>query len=337
MASRVFGTLPDGSAIDEVAIAAGNLSASVITYGAAIRDIRLAGIDHPLVLGFDRVDDYVRHSPHFGAVVGRVANRIGGGRFSIDGQRFQLSLNLHGRQHIHGGHRGFSRRAWRLADHTGDSVTLAIVSPDSEEGYPGTVAATVRYVVAEPATIRMEAVATTDAPTLVNLAQHSYFNLDDSPNVLDHHIEIFADSYTPTDADDVPTGEILSVAGSDFDFRTARPLRQMRGGGRVGFNKNFVIARRKSARPLAHARVFSPRNGVVLEVASTEPGIQFYDGVFMNIPVPGLGGRRYAVNAGCCFEPQLFPDAINHPGFPSPILRPGETYRQVTTFSFSRH
>jgi aldose 1-epimerase len=336
MASRIFGRLPDGTEVDEVTIAAGDLTVGVLTVGAVIRDVRLAGIDHPLVLGFDRAEDYVLHSPYIGAVAGRSANRIGHGRFSIDGRPYQVSLNEKGRHHLHGGFVGFSRRVWRLVDHDATSVTLAIVSPDGEEGYPGKVEATLRYSVEAPGTIRMEVSAVTDAPTLVNLAQHSYFNLDDSPDILDHRVQIFADAYTPTDGDLIPTGEMLSVASSNFDFRAPRPIRQMRGSDRVPYDKNFVVGRQKFDTPKPHARLSSPKNGVTLAIASTEPGVQFYDGMSMNIAVPGLGGRRYRVNGGCCLEPQLFPDAPNHPGFPSSILRPGETYRQTTTFAFSR-
>ncbi len=336
MVAYVFGTTPEGDEIREVAIAAGELSVRVITLGAVIRDVRLAGVAHPLVLGFDNLGDYLEHSPHFGAVVGRSANRIGGGRFSIDGHDYQVSLNEHGRNHLHGGFRGFGARPWRLVDHDATSVTLAIDSPDGEEGYPGAVTVKLRYIVEAPATLRMEIEATTDTPTLVNLAQHSYFNLDDSPTILDHHVRIFANAYTPTDADDIPTGEVVAVAGSVYDFRSLSPIRQMRDGKRVIIDKNFVVDRARSATPRPHARLESLKSGIALDIASTEPGVQFYDGYMMAIPVPGLEGRNYAVNGGCCFEPQAFPDAPNHPGFPTSILRPGETYRQSTNYVFSR-
>ncbi len=336
MAAMFYGTMPDGSEIREVAIAAGNLSARVITYGAVIRDLRLAGVDHPLVLGFDQLDHYLRHSPYFGAVVGRSANRIGRGHFSIDGESFQLSLNENGRNHLHGGFRGFGKRPWRLVDHDQWSVTLAIDGADGEEGYPGNVEARVRYLIEPPATLHLDIEATTDAPTLVNLAQHSYFNLDDSPNILDHQVRIFADAYTPTDSDDIPTGEIVTVAGSVFDFRTPRPIRQMRSGERVTFDKNYAVDRQKAAEPRPHARLHSLKNGMTLDIASTEPGVQFYDGHKISVPVAGLGGRRYISCSGCCFEPQFFPDAPNHTGFPSSVLRPGETYRQSTRYVFSR-
>ena len=331
-----FGTLADGSAVGEVVIAAGDLTVSVITFGAVIRDVRLAGVDHPLVLGFDRLDDYVNHSPYFGAVVGRSANRIARGRFQIDGREYQVSPNEKGKNHLHGGFKGFGKRNWRLVESDASSVTLAITSPDGEEGYPGKVEASVRYSVVAPGTIRMEATATTDAPTLVNLAQHSYFNLDGSPDILDHVVQIFAESCTPTDKDLIPTGEIVTVAGSDFDFRAPRPIRRMRNGARVVYDLNWVVARQRSAAPRQLARLTSPKSGISLDVESTEPGVQFYDGVSMNVTVPGLGGRTYPVNGGCCFEPQVFPDAPNHASFPSSILRPGDTYRQVTTFAFSR-
>ena len=336
MAAYIFGTTPDGDEIREVTLAAGDLSVRVITLGAVIRDVRLAGIDHPLVLGFDGLDDYLKHSPHFGAVVGRSANRIARGRFSLDGHDYQLPLNEKGRNHLHGGSHGFGTRPWRLVDHAAASVTLALDSPDGEEGYPGAVAVKLRYIVEAPATLTMQIEATTDRPTLVNLAQHSYFNLDDSPTILDHQVRIFADAYTPTDADEIPTGEIVAVAGSVYDFRALRPIRQTRGGEQVVFDKNFVIDRAKAAARRPHARLQSPKNGLILDIASTEPGCQFYDGYMMAVPVPGLEGRTYPVNGGCCFEPQAFPDAPNHPGFPSTVLRPGETYRQSTRYAFSR-
>jgi aldose 1-epimerase len=336
MATRQFGRLPDGGEVQQITLAAGDLTVDVLTFGAVIRDVRLRGVDFPLVLGFDRMEDYVEHSPHFGAVAGRSANRIGKGRFAIDGKTYQLTLNENGRTHLHGGFHGFGKRLWRLVSADDRSVTLAITSPDGEEGYPGRVEAFCRYTIEAPATIKVEAEATTDAPTIVNLAQHSYFNLDDSPDILDHEVQIFARSYTPADADNVPTGEILSVAGSDYDLRALRPIRNMKGDARVKYDLNYVVDRMKAPVPRRHAKLRSPRSGIVLDVSSTEPGVQFYDGQHMKIPVPGLGGRRYAVSGGCCFEPQFFPDAPNHPNFVSSVLRPGQSYRQTTLFAFSR-
>jgi aldose 1-epimerase len=315
MSTSIFGTTADGDEIREAVIAAGDLRVRVITLGAVIRDVRLADVAHPLVLGFDRLDDYVEHSPYFGAVAGRSANRISNGRFSIDGHGYQLSRNEKGRHHLHGGFHGFGMRPWRLVANDPASVTLAIDSPDGDEGYPGAVTVELRYIVEAPATLRMEVAATTDAPTLVNLAQHTYFNLDDSPTILDHQVRIFADAYTPTDADDIPTGELVAVAGSVYDFRALRPIRQIRGGERVIYDKNFVIGRRRSVAPRPHARLQSLANGLAVDIASTEPGCQFYDGYMMRVPVPGLDGRSYPPTSGCCFEPQVFPDAPNHPSF----------------------
>lgn len=338
MAARHFGQLPDGTEIEEITIGAGDLAVSIITRGAVIRDIRLAGVDHPLVLGFDDLDGYLHHSPYFGAVAGRFANRIAGGRLTIDGTTYQLQLNEGGKTHLHGGAHGFGVRVWRLVSHDDRSVTLALTSEDGDQGYPGRLDVTCRYAIEAPGTLTFDVEATTDAPTVVNLAQHTYFNLDDSAEVLDHEARIFADAYTPVDALLIPTGEIRPVDGTPYDFREWRPIRNVVDGKRVAYDTNMVVAMEKAAAPRPLARLRSPRNGVELAVGSTEPGVQFYDGNMMKarIPVPGLGGRHYAVCSGVCFEAQLFPDAPNQPDFASPTLRPGETYRQITTFSFSR-
>ena len=209
------------------------------------------------------------------------------------------------------------------------------MSPDGDQGYPGRVTATCRYTVEAPATLRFDAEATTDAPTLVSLAQHSYFNLDGGADILDHVVRIDADAITPTDDTLVPTGEIRAVDGTDFDRRLAAPIRRLRDGARVVYDVNYVVGRERAAEPRHQARL-AAANGIALDVWSSEPGVQFYDGSYLNVAVPGLGGRRYGRNAGCCFEPQLFPDAANQPGFPSAVLRPGETYRQATRFAFSR-
>jgi aldose 1-epimerase len=332
---RVFGRMPDGAPVEEVTIAAGELSAKIITLGAIVRDVRLAGVDHPLVLGFDDLDGYLHHSPYFGAVVGRFANRIGHGRFTLDGRAYQLDVNERDRTQLHGGPDGFARRNWRIAALDAASVTLALTSPDGDQGYPGKVEATCRYAIEAPSTLRFDAEATTDAPTLVNLAQHSYFNLDGSSEILDHRVRIDADAYTPTDEYLVPTGEVRPVDGTGFDRRKLAPIRLTRDGKRFAYDINLVVAPTKSATPRHQARLESDTSGIALDVWSTEPGVQFYDGGYVNVAVPGLGGRRYGTNAGCCFEPQLFPDAPNHPEFPSAVLRPGETYRQSTRFAFS--
>ena len=334
--TTVFGTLPDGTAVEEVTIAAGDLSARIITLGAIVRDVRLAGVGHPLVLGFDDLDGYLHHSPYFGAVVGRFANRIGGGRLTLDGKPYRLVVNEKDRTQLHGGPDGFGRRNWRIAARDTASVTLMLTSPDGDQGYPGNLEATCRYAIEAPSTLHFDAEATTDAPTVVNLAQHSYFNLDDSPDILDHRVAIDADAYTPTDEYLVPTGEIRPVDGTGYDRRALAPIRLTRDGKRFAYDINLVVASAKSATTRHQARLESAKNGVTLDVWSTEPGVQFYDGAYVNVGVPGLGGRRYGANSGVCFEPQIFPDAPNHDSFPSAVLRPGETYRQATRFAFSR-
>ena len=336
MEGRVFGRLPDGEEILEVVIAAGDLTVTVITYGAAVRDVRLAGVAHPLVLGFDRLEDYLAHSPHFGAVAGRCANRIAGGRFEIDGTAYQVPLNENGVTHLHGGGAGFGKRPWRVAEAKPDSVRLAITSADGDEGYPGEVEASCRYHVEAPATLVFEAEAETTRSTLVNLAQHSYFNLDGSADILDHDVEIYADTFTPTDDLDIPSGEIRAVAGSDLDFRCRRPIRLARDGKPVAYDHNFIIAMTRSEQTRQMAVLRSPRSGIALDVSSTEAGVQFYTGHKLDVPVPGLDGRRYGPFAGCCFEPQVFPDAVNHRGFQSPLLRPDQRYTQTSRFAFAR-
>lgn len=337
MASTRFGILPDGEEIIETVIAAGDLSVSIISYGAVIRDVRLAGIDRSLVLGFDRLEDYLRYSPHFGAVAGRCANRIAGGRFTLDGRSVQLSLNEDGRNHLHGGFKGFGHRAWRLADSDRRSVTLEISSDAGEEGYPGNVEARCRYSVEPPATLAVDFEATTDAPTLVNLAQHTYFNLSTDADIFSHRVMIDADAYTPVDEDRIPTGAIVPVDDTVYDFRKIRPIRRNNGGEPVDYDVNYAVSTARVPAPRPVARVESPSGDIAVDIASTEPGLQFYDGCMMKpIPVAGHDGRHYDVYAGCCFEPQCYPDSPNHPGFPSAVLRPGVTYRQATRYVFTQ-
>jgi aldose 1-epimerase len=329
--------MPDGEEIVDTVITAGDLAIRVINFGAVIRDVRLAGIDRSLVLGFDNLEDYLRYSPHFGAVAGRCANRIAEGRFSLDGRIVQLSLNEDGRNHLHGGFKGFGHRAWRLVEGDGRSVTLEISSADGEEGYPGNVVARCRYSVEPPATLALDFEASTDAPTLVNLAQHTYFNLSTDADIFSHRVMIHADAYTPVDEDRIPTGAVVPVADTVYDFRQMRPIRRKNGGAPVDYDVNYAVSAARVPAPRPVARLESPSGDIAVEIASTEPGLQFYDGCMMKpIPVAGHDGRHYGVYAGCCFEPQCYPDSPNHPEFPSAVLRPGVTYRQATRYDFSR-
>ncbi|PKQ06409.1 MAG: galactose-1-epimerase, partial [Alphaproteobacteria bacterium HGW-Alphaproteobacteria-10] len=218
----MFGAPPDGRAVEEVSIAAHGLSVKVIGWGASVRDLRLAGVEHPLVLGFENFADHLAHAPHFGAIAGRCANRIAHGRFTLDGVAHQLEVKPGAAHHLHGGAAAqFGRRPWRIAALTPDSVTLTLHSPDGDGGYPGALDATCIYRIAPPATLVVELTAVTDAPTLVNLAHHSYFNLDGGPDVRAHRLTVAADRYTPTSDDLIPLG-VAPVAGTPFDFRAGR-------------------------------------------------------------------------------------------------------------------
>lgn len=333
MQRRIFGQTPDGDA-EEVVLAAGDLTVSILNWGAVIRDVRLAGVPHPLVLGFERMEDYILRSPFFGAVVGRCANRIAGGHFDLDGEAFDVTLNEAGRTHLHGGTRGYGVRLWRIEEQDDASVTLVMDSHDGDEGYPGNVRASCRYAIEAPGTLVMEATAVTDRPTLVNLAQHSYFNLDGSSSVLDHHVRIHADGYVPTDSHKIPTGEILPVSGTVFDFRAPRPIRPQEHGAQVAYDHNFAVGMERSETLRPAVRMTA--GGIALDIETTLPGIQFYIAGKLGRLEGGLDGRTYGPYAGCCFEPQYFPDAVNQPAFASPVLRPGQTYRETSRFVFGR-
>ncbi|MDQ0469682.1 aldose epimerase family protein [Labrys wisconsinensis] len=336
MTNRLFGSY-DGVDILEVTIRSeAGAEAKIITWGAAVRDLVVPGKAGPqrVVLGFDEFDHYRYHSPHFGANPGRFANRIAHGRFTLDGVSYELDRKNNSPHTLHGGTHGFGVRPWSIIAQDGRSVTLAIVSEDGDMGFPGRVVATCRYTLLEPATLRVDYGAATDKPTPVNLAHHSYFNLDGSPDILDHHLLLAADFYTPTDAELIPTGEIRAVAGTPYDFRTDRPIGLEVDGQRMHYDTNFVL---RSASTLGHAATaWSPKSGVTMEAWTTEPGVQFYDAAKLNTPVPGLNGEKYGPYAGFCLEAQLFPDAPNKPHFPNSILRPGQVYRQTTEYRFGR-
>ncbi len=331
---RPFGD-DEGTAIEEITIrSAAGAEARILTYGAVIRDLVVPGKAGPqhVCLGLNTLEDYVAHSPYFGAVPGRFANRIAHGRFSLDGETYQLPRNDGGRNTLHGGTKGFGKLPWTVAASTDRSVTLTLHSPAGDEGFPGALDVTCTYTWLEPATLQYEITATTDAPTLVNLTNHAYFNLDGGPDILDHHLTLNASHYTPVDAHLIPTGEIAPVAGTAFDFRTARPVRHASG---QFYDNNFVIDRAGGGALVHAARVHSEKSGITLDVHTDQPGVQFYDAKKLDCPVPGLGGAHYGPYAGLCLETQLFPDAPNQPNFPSATLRPGEQYRNQTEYRFS--
>lgn len=335
MAVRATGVTAGGREIEAVDIAGPGLRARVLTLGATLDDLVVetpAG-PRPVLLGFERVEDVVAQTAHMGSIAGRCANRIRHGRFDLDGRSHALTPN-DGGHHLHGGAVGFGKRVWSIAQASDDAVTLDLVSPDGEEGYPGRVTARCRYQVAGERRLAITLTATTDAPTLVNLAPHGYFVLDDGPTVLDHRLQVFAERYTPVDGGLIPTGEILPVAGTRFDFRGERALRNGPDGAHVSYDTNFAVGEAPLAAPRPVARVVGPQSGLALTVLSTEPGLQVYDGGFLPVPQRLRGGRPGVRFGGLCLEPQRFPDAINHPGFPGAVLRPGETYRHVTEYVF---
>lgn len=341
--NEVFGRLETGEPVHRVTLSGGGLSAKVLTWGTVIQDLRLDGHPPPLVLGFDNLADYVSHSPYFGATPGRNANRIGSGRFAIDGQAYQLELNERGVTHLHGGSDGLGRRNWEIAEQSASHVVLRIVDPAGRAGYPGNCTVTCTYRLDAPkqatgtsaGTLSVTYETTTDAPTIANVCQHSYFNLDGGTDALDHEISILADRYLPVDDRLIPTGEQRPVEGTPFDLRAMTPMRRQTEAGGVAFDHNFCLAGERRAKTSV-ARARSRRSGVTLEVRTTEPGVQLYTGTMLDVPVPGLEGRRYGRFAGFCLETQIWPDAVNHAGFPKSILRPGETLRQETDYMFTK-
>ncbi|HTM78831.1 MAG TPA: aldose epimerase family protein [Devosia sp.] len=307
-----------------------DLAARVSPFGATLVDLRLRGWEHPLVLGFDRHDDYALTDHYAGAVIGRHANRIAGGRAEIDGQVIQLPTNSGG-HHLHGGATGLARQSWEVVDAQPGALVLHAHSADGHEGYPGNCDFQVRYEVADQMTLRLTFEAKTDRATLVNLCHHPYFNFSGRPDIRDHRVQINADSYLVSGNDLVPTGEVRAVTGTAFDFREEREI----GPGRPmpGFNHNFCLA--DHARPeVAYAARLSVPGGPAMELWTTQPGVHLYSGYKLEPGQRGLEGREYGPDSGVCLEAQNWPDSPNHPAFPSALLRAGETYHQVTEYRF---
>ena len=324
------------------------LEVRVMDYGGIIVSIRTpdrSGTFADIVLGFDDVQGYVKSSPYFGAITGRYANRIAKGRFELDGKTYMLAVN-NGPNALHGGIKGFDKVIWKVqprADSSGIHLVLRYTSVDGEEGYPGTLAATVTYTLTDANELAVDYEATTDQPTVVNLTNHSYFNLhgEGSGTILDHVLTLDADRYTPIDSTSIPTGDLPAVAGTPFDFRTPtaigaridQPDPQLKNGR--GYDHNFVLSRPVGATGLVHAaHVVDPTSGRTLDVATTEPGVQFYTGNFLDGSFVGKNGHAYQRRTGFCLETQHFPDSPNKPQFPSTVLRPGQTYRSQTRFTF---
>ena len=332
---EVFGTTADGEDVARVTIRGGGLTANVMSWGASLQDLRLDGHGPALVLGFDAFASYPAHSPYFGATPGRYANRIAHGRFSIDGRPHQLDRNQQGRHHLHGGAQGIGKRVWGIADRGPDFVRLEIIDPDGHMGYPGTCRIACTYKLADSGVLSVLHEAETDRPTLCNMAHHSYFNQAGGADILDHALMIDATHYLPEDGEQIPTGTIAAVEGTPFDFRQARPIRFADGGGQFAYDHNYCLADGRVAKRKV-ASVHSPKSGVTMDVHTTEPGLQFYSGFKIDVPVPGLDGARYGAPSGLCLESQIWPDSPNHEAFPTAVLRPGERLNQATDYIFSR-
>ena len=315
----------------EVAIT--NYGGAVVSLKAPDRDGSFADV----VLGFETLEEYVRNPRYFGPLIGRHANRIGLGRFSLAGSVVQLTQN-NGVNHLHGGARGFDKRVWRVIANTTSNLHLEYFSRDGEEGYPGNLTARVVYTLSDHNELEISYEATTDRETIVNLTNHSYFNLAGHGDILGHELTLHADAFTPVSKELIPTGEIASVDDTPMDFRSGKAIgTDLEAAG--GYDHNFVLNNfdvnnlDNSLRPAA--RLYEPVSGRVLEILTTEPGIQFYSGNFLDGSFHGKGGAVYYKYAGLCLEPQHFPDAPNHPNFPSTVLRPGEVYRHVSVYQFS--
>ncbi|MFG2497237.1 aldose epimerase family protein [Streptomyces sp. NPDC048441] len=326
MRSELFGSLPDGTPVHRLTLERGGARVRVLTYGGIIQSAEVpsrSGRCEPVALGFDGLQGYLDHpGPYLGALVGRYANRIAGGEFVLDGRTYRLARN-NGSNALHGGAAGFDKRVWDAAE-AEHGVRLSRVSADGEEGYPGRLAVSATYTLDEKGALRIAYEATTDAPTVVNLTNHTYWNLAGagSGSALGHDLRIAAARITPTDGAQIPTGEYEEVAGTRFDFRKAR-----RAG--PGFDHNYVLDKGRTELPVEVAEMSDPASGRVLTVLTTEPGLQLYTADHFEEGLP------FAPGDGIALEAQHFPDSPNRPEFPGTVLRPGGVYRSETVYGFS--
>ena len=336
-----FGQLPDGTAVElYTLINAKGVKARLMTYGAILVSLEVPDRDGRLgdiVLGYDALEGYVKNSPYFGAIVGRYGNRLAKGRFALDGKTYTLATN-NGENHLHGGLRGFDKVVWK-AEETRPAgavgVKFSYLSKDGEEGYPGNLAATVEYTLNDANELAIAYTATTDKATPVNLTHHSYWNLAGAKiDILGHALELPADRFTPVDKGLIPTGVLAPVKGTPMDFTTPMAIGARIGLVEGGYDHNYILNRTGEGLAFA-ARVTEPVTGRILEIQTTEPGIQFYSGNFLDGTIAGKGGIVYGKHYGLCLETQHFPDSPNHPDFPSTILRPGQTLKSLTVHKFS--
>lgn len=321
------------TAIEAVSLSEGRLSATVLTMGASLMHLTLEMPEgpRPVILSLHDPEAY-RGNPHYlGVIAGRCANRIRAGECNIAGRVHQLDLNENGETHLHGGSKGFSRRQWTITERSSSRLMLVLHSPDGDQGYPGNLDCSCLYELLPDNRLRITLAAVADVATLVNLAAHAYFNLSLGSSILDHELQMQATHYTPVDDKLIPGGLLLPVGGTAYDFISPSRIGVQRRRTAAGFDHNFVLARAPRAEPAFAARLVAPQRDLALELWTTEPGLQFYDGAKLE---GGAASQLLLPFAGCCLEPQRFPDAVHHPQFASALLEPGQTYSQVTEYRF---
>jgi aldose 1-epimerase len=322
---------------------ASGVEAAITNYGGRIVSLKVPdrkGAMGDVVIGFNSLDGYLGPNPYFGAIVGRYANRIGHAEFKLDGKDYKLAKN-NGDNALHGGLRGFDRVVWTAREIPDGGLELTYLSKDGEEGYPGNCKVTVRYHLTDANEVKIEYSATTDKDTVINLSNHAYFNLKGGGDILGHVLTLNADRFTPVDAGLIPTGELRAVAGTPFDFRKAMVIgaridqndQQLKAG--KGYDMNYVLNKKGEELSLA-ARVEEPASGRVMEVWTTQPGIQFYTGNNLDGTLKGRGGNVYTPRSALCLETQHFPDSPNKPSFPSAVLKPGAEFKSTTIYRFSK-
>ena len=346
---KLFGKLADGREVFEYTLTNSNgMKVKVINYGATVVSLESSdrnGKFSDVVLGYDNLEGYVADKSYFGAIIGRYGNRIGKGKFKLDGKEYQLSIN-NGENQLHGGTEGFNKKVWTVEatdeSNLGQSITLSYISKDGEEGYPGTVKLTVNYQLTNQNELKINYTGTTDKTTILNPTHHSYFNLtgDSNKTILDEELWIGADKFTPVDKGLIPTGELTDVKGTPMDFRQPTKV-----GARInddyeqlklgrGYDHNFVLNKHQELIPKI-ASVYDSSSGRFMEMRTDQPGVQFYTGNFLDGTVMGKNGIKYQFRTGLCLEAQHFPDSPNKPNFPSVVIKPGQVYRQTTIYKFS--
>ena len=323
-----FGICPENQTVSRIRLTGHGLTAYILTWGAALQDLRIEGYPNPLVVGFETLRDYIDHSQYHGVTAGRVINRIGNATATINGNRHRLDANQDGRHMLHGGRDGYGTRHWRILERSASAVTLGLTDPDGTMGFPGTVTATCRYSLVEGPALQVDLTATTDTPTLVNLGHHSYFCLDMSGDVRRQKLQMDASRYLPADDENLPTGEVDEVASTKFDFREERAIEG-------AFDHNFCLAQARR-QPAPVARLRSLDSGIAMTLVTSEPGVQFYTGHELSGDGKTIGGHPNSPYSALCLEPQFWPDAPSHPNFPSIALSPKQRYHQTSRFVFSR-